>query len=135
MHSKSRGFIVAVACAAAFLASPSATQAADKGAVTTLTTSALEFNNAFVCSVTNVGSTPINVTVALLSPQSGEPLGNSVLVAETVQPGFGTSNFYLIAVGFTSAYCRVTHTSGVVRAAACTKASQPGSCEAVSEAR
>lgn len=80
MNSKSRGFLVTVSCAAAFLALPGASQAADKVTVTTLTTSALDFNSTFVCSVTNVGSTPINVTIALLSPQSGDPLGNSFLV-------------------------------------------------------
>ena len=102
----------------------------------TLTTAALDFKDTFVCSVINVGTAPVDVTIDLLYPGSAEPLYDSTQVAETLQPGFGTSNEYTLQTGYTSAYCKVTHTKdGTVRAAACAKAEQSGGCQAVSEAR
>ena len=100
-----------------------------------LTTSAMDFSNTLVCSATNVGTRPLNVTIELLSPQSGDALNTPVTT--TLDPGFGTSNEFTLAVGFTSGYCRIT-TSGAaraVRAAACSKAAQNAGCQGVSDAR
>ncbi len=107
------------------------------GRPTTLTTSAIDFSTTLVCSATNVGSTPLAVSIQLLSPQTGEALFNSVTVTATLEPGFGTSNELTLAVGFTSGYCRVSFAGPptAVRAAACSKAAQNGGCQGVSEAR
>jgi hypothetical protein len=124
--------LVAILCAGSVLA-PGPSVAADK---LTLTTAALDFNNTFVCSVINVGTAPVDVTIELLYPGSGEPLFGSTMVTGTLQPGFGTTNEFTLTVGFSSAYCRVTHTKGgTVRAAACAKALQNEGCQGVSEAR
>ena len=100
-----------------------------------LTTSALDFSNTLACSATNVGTKPLSVTIELLSPQSGDAINTPVTT--TLEPGFGTSNEFTLAVGFTSGYCRIT-TSGAaraVRAAACSKAAQNAGCQGVSDAR
>ena len=100
-----------------------------------LTTSAIDFSPTLVCSATNVGTRPLTVTIELLSPQSGEAINPAVTT--TLDPGFGTSNEFTLAVGFTSGYCRIT-TSGAaraVRAAACSKAAQNAGCQGVSDAR
>jgi len=78
-----------------------------------LTTSAMDFSNTLVCSATNVGTKPLTVTIELLSPQSGEAINTPV--ETTLDPGFGTSNEFTLAVGFTSGYCRIT-TTGAARA-------------------
>ena len=100
-----------------------------------LTTSAIDFSPTLVCSATNIGTNPLTVTVELLSPQSGEAI--NAPVTTTLDPGFGTSNQFTLAVGFTSGYCRVTVSgrAGTVRAAACSKAAQNAGCQGVSEAR
>jgi hypothetical protein len=84
-----------------------------------------------------VSSASVSVTIELLSPQTGALIGNSVAVATTLQPGYGSSNEFTLSVGFTSAYCKVTHSgnAGSVRAAACAKAAQNAGCQAASEAR
>ena len=100
-----------------------------------LTTSALDFSSTLVCSATNVGIKPLTVTIELLSPQSGEAINTAVTT--TLDPGFGTSNEFTLATGFTSGYCRIT-TAGAaraVRAAACSKAVQNAGCQGVSDAR
>ena len=100
-----------------------------------LTTSALDFSPTLVCSATNVGIKPLTVTIELLSPQTGEAI--NAPVETTLDPGFGTSNEFTLATGFTSGYCRIT-TSGAaraVRAAACSKAAQNAGCQGVSDAR
>jgi hypothetical protein len=113
---------------------PGPSFAIDKGV--TLTTAALDFSPTLVCSVVNVGTTPVDVTIELLYPGSGEPLFNSTKVSVTVQPGWGTSNEYTLSTGYTSAYCRVTHSKdGMVRASACAKSAQNGGCQGVAEAR
>ena len=102
---------------------------------TVLTTAAIDFKDTLVCSATNVGTKPLEITIELLSPQSGEAINPSVTT--TLDPGFGTSNEFTLAVGFTSGYCRIT-TSGAaraVRAAACSKAAQNAGCQGVSDAR
>lgn len=125
--------LVAVLCVGSVLA-PGPSLAIDKGV--TLTTAALDFSDTFVCSVVNVGTAPVDVTIELLYPGSGEPLDGSMTVTNNLQPGFGTSNEFILAVGFSSAYCKVTHTKdGTVRAAACAKAAQNEGCQADSEAR
>ena len=125
--------LVAVLCVGSFLA-PGLSLAGDKGV--TLTTAALDFKTTFVCSVVNVGAAPVDVTIELLYPGSGQPLINSSTVTAILQPGWGTSNDYTVSVGFTSAYCKVTHSKdGTVRAAACAKAVQNEGCQGVSEAR
>ena len=100
-----------------------------------LTTSAVDFSPTLVCSATNVGTKPLTVTIEMLSPQSGEAI--NAPVETTLDPGFGTSNAFTLAVGFSSGYCRIT-TSGAaraVRAQACSKAAQNAGCQGVSDAR
>ena len=100
-----------------------------------LTTSAIDFSPTLVCSATNVGTKPLEVTIELLSPQSGEAIKPSVTT--TLDPGFGTSNEFTMAVGFTSGYCRITVAglARTVRAAACSKSAQNAGCQGVSDAR
>ena len=100
-----------------------------------LTTPAIDFSNTLVCSATNVGTRPLEVTIELLSPQSGAAI--NAAVTTTLDPGFGTSNEFTLSVGYTSGYCRVTvdGSSRSVRAAACSKAAQNTGCQGVSEAR
>jgi len=125
--------LVAVLCVGSVFM-PGPTLAGDKE--DTLMTAALDFNDTLVCSVVNAGTTPVDVTIELLYPGSGELLYQSSQVTATLQPGFGASNEYTLETGYTSAYCVVTHTKdGMVRAAACAKAEQNGGCQAVSEAR
>jgi hypothetical protein len=125
--------LVAVLFVGSVLA-PGPSLAGDKGV--TLTTAALDFKTTFVCSVVNVGTAPVDVTIELLYPGSGQPLYLSTTVSSTLQPGWGTSNEYTLSVGFSSAYCKVTHSKdGTVRAAACAKAAQNEGCQGVSEAR
>ena len=125
---------LAAFCAAALL-TPGLADGAEK--IYSLSTSTLDFSSTLLCSATNVGSTPVDVTIDLLSPQSGTRLFNSTSVIATLQPGFGTANALALSVGYTSGYCKVTHTGspGAVRAATCTKATLDSACQAVSEAR
>jgi hypothetical protein len=114
---------------------PPIASAADKPV--TLTTSSLDFKT-MVCSVTNVGTTPVSVTIDMISPQSGTTLlPNGAYSNPTLQPGWGDSAFVILAIGYTPGYCKftVTGTAANVRAAACAKEVDNGPCLGVSEAR
>ncbi|MGR8941503.1 MAG: hypothetical protein ACU83P_07925, partial [Gammaproteobacteria bacterium] len=104
----------------------------------------LHFKDTFVCSVINVGTAPVLVTIELLSPDTGESLGGpydpesdpTKLVNYSLEPGLGTYIEFRLTSGYALGYCKVTHTKdGMVRAAACAKALQNEGCQGVSEAR